>query len=195
MNKRQHQLLMALCLFIYTILGTTTRIYVAMNYLTWFCVLYFISSYIRIYGIHYKNVKIKWGWLSFISIIISAISVLVFSTIVNTSWREFIFVSDSNHIMAVISSICLFMYFKDLQIKNSAFINKVASCMFGVLLIHANSDTMRRWLWCETLDNVGWFQTDYAVFHALVSVTIIFIICVIIDIIRQKFVEKPFLNY
>ena len=83
------------------------------------------------------------------------------------------------------------MYFKDLQIKNSAFINKVASCMFGVLLIHANSDTMRRWLWCETLDNVGWFQTDYAVFHALVSVTIIFIICVIIDIIRQKFVEKP----
>lgn len=195
MNKRQHQLLMALCLFIYTILGTTTKIHITMNYVTWFCILYFISSYIRIYGINYEDVKMKWGWLSIFSIVISVSSVLVLSTIVNTPGREFIFVSDSNHIMAVISSICLFMYFKDLQIKNSAFINKVASCMFGVLLIHANSDTMRRWLWCETLDNVGWFQTDYAVFHALVSVTVIFIICVIIDIIRQKFVEKPFLNY
>lgn len=34
MNKRQHQLLLTLCLFIYTILGTTTKIYVAMNYVT-----------------------------------------------------------------------------------------------------------------------------------------------------------------
>lgn len=162
-----------------------------MNYVTWFCVLYFISSYIRIYGINYEDVKIKWGWLSIFSIVISVSSVLVLSTIVNTPGREFIFVSDSNHIMAVITSTCLFMYFKDLQIKNSAFINKVASCMFGVFLIHTNSDTMRQWLWRDTLDNVGWFQTDYAVFHALVSVTVIFIICVIIDIIRQKFVEKP----
>lgn len=191
MNKRQHQLLLALCLFIYTILGTTTRIYVTMNYVTWFCVLYIISSYIRIYGIHYKNVKIKWGWLSFISIIISATSVLVFSTIVNTPWREFILVSDSNHIMAVITSICLFMYFKDLPIKNSAFINKVASCMFGVLLIHANSNTMRQWLWHDTLDNVRWFATDYAVLHALISVILVFIICIVVDSFRIKYVEKP----
>ena len=77
------------------------------------------------------------------SIAISAASVLVLSTKVKTPGREF-FVSDSNHIMAVITSICLFMYFKNLQIKNSIFINKVASCMFGVLLIHANSDTMRQ---------------------------------------------------
>lgn len=194
MNKRQHQLLMALCLFIYTILGTTTKIHVTMNYVTWFCILYFISSYIRIYGINYEDVKIKWGWLSIFSIVISVSSVLILSTIVNTPGREFIFVSDSNHIMAVISSICLFMYFKDLQIKNSAFINKVASCMFGVLLIHANSDTMRQWLWRDTFNNVGWFANDYAVLHALISVTVIFIICIGLDFFRQRFVEKPLFN-
>lgn len=191
MNKRQHQLLMALCLFIYTILGTTTRIYVAINYVTWFCILYFISSYIRIYGINYKDVKIKWGWLSIFSIVISVSSVLVLSTIVNTPGREFILVSDSNHIMAVITSVCLFMYFKDLQIKNSAFINKVASCMFGVLLIHANSDTMRQWLWRDTFNNVGWFATDYAVLHALISVILVFIICIVVDSFRIKYVERP----
>lgn len=194
MNKQQHQLLLALCLFIYTILGTTARIYVSMNYVTWFCVLYFISSYIRIYGINYKDVKIKWGWLSLFSIVISVSSVLVLSIIVNTPGREFILVSDSNHIMAVITSVCLFMYFKDLQIKNSAFINKVASCMFGVLLIHANSDTMRQWLWRDTFDNVGWFATDYAVLHALISVTVIFIICIGLDLFRQRFVEKTLFN-
>lgn len=81
---------------------------------------------------------------------ISAANVLVLSTIVNTPGREFILVSDSNNIMAIITSICLFMYFKDLQIKNSTFINKVASCMFGVFFIHTNSDTMCQWLWYDT---------------------------------------------
>lgn len=92
--------------------------------------------------------------------------------------------------MAVITSVCMFMYFKDLPIRNSRLINTVASCMFGVLLIHANSDTMRQWLWCDMLDNVGWFATDYAVLHALVSVAGIFVVCVVIDVLRQRFVEK-----
>lgn len=30
----------------------------------------------------------------------------------------------------------------------------IAASTFGVLLIHANSETMRNWLWKDTLDNV-----------------------------------------
>lgn len=107
------------------------------------------------YGLEYGNLKIRWGWMSLISIVISAASVLVFSTMTDTPGREFFLVADSNHIMAVITSVCLFMYFKDLSIRNSRFINTVASCMFGVLLIHANSDTMRQWQWRDLLDNVS----------------------------------------
>ena len=73
-------------------------------------------------------------------------------------------------------------------------INTVASCMFGVLLIHANSDTMRQWLWQDLLDNVRWFATDYAVVHALASVAGIFVVCVVIDFLRQRFVEEPLFN-
>ena len=66
--------------------------------------------------------------------------------------------------------------------------------MFGVLLIHANSDTMRQWLWRDTFNNVGWFATDYAVLHALISVTMIFIISIGLDLFRLRFVEKPLFN-
>lgn len=192
LDRKRHLALIGLCLFIYTVLGTTLRIRVTMNYVTWFCILYFISSYIRMYGLEYGNLKIRWGWMSLISIVISAASVLVFSTMTETPGREFFLVADSNHIMAVITSVCLlFMYFKDLPIRNSRFINTVASCMFGVLLIHANSDTMRQWLWQDLLDNVRWFATDYAVVHALASVAGIFVVCVVIDFLRQRFVEEP----
>lgn len=44
LDKRMHLSLIALLLFIYTFLGTTD-LRVDMNYLTWFVVLYFISSY------------------------------------------------------------------------------------------------------------------------------------------------------
>lgn len=66
--------------------------------------------------------------------------------------------------------------------------------MFGVLLIHANSDTMRQWLWQDLLDNVRWIANDYAVLHALISVTVIFIICIGLDLFRQWFVEKQLFN-
>lgn len=56
------------------------------------------------YGLEYGNLKIRWGWMSLISIVISAASVLVFSTMTDTPGREFILVADSNHIMAVITS-------------------------------------------------------------------------------------------
>ena len=66
--------------------------------------------------------------------------------------------------------------------------------MFGVILIHTNSDTMRQWLWFDTFDNVGWFATDYAVLHAFISVTMIFIIRIGLDLFRLRFVEKTLFN-
>ena len=83
------------------------------------------------------------------------------------------------------------MYFKDWKLKHSHFINVIATTTFGVLLIHANSDIMRQWLWRDTLDNVGAYHTPYAILHALVSVAAVFILCVFIDYIRIKWIEKP----
>lgn len=58
MDRRMHGLLVLLCLFIYTVHGTLPGMSVSMNYVSWFCVLYFIASYIRLYAINMlSNVK------------------------------------------------------------------------------------------------------------------------------------------
>ena len=64
------------------------------------------------------------------------------------------YVSDSNTFLAVATGVSLFMTFKDLKMKYHKWINTIAASTFGVLLIHANSDTMRLWLWRDTLQNV-----------------------------------------
>ena len=61
LSKSQHLLLVILCLGIYTILGTVPWISVTLNYITWFCILYVVASYIRIYGIGRSEDKMFWG--------------------------------------------------------------------------------------------------------------------------------------
>lgn len=65
---------------------------------------------------------------------------------------------------------------------------------FGVLLIHANSETMRKWLWTDLLKSTEHFSSDFMPLYAFICVIAIFIVCCIIDQLRIKFLEKPFFN-
>ena len=60
LDKKQHLCLVSLSLGIYTVLGTLPGIEVRMNYVSWFCTLYFVASYIRFYEEKYKG-HVKWG--------------------------------------------------------------------------------------------------------------------------------------
>jgi hypothetical protein len=100
------------------------------------------------------------------------------------------FVSDSNAIMAVVASICSFMFFKSLPIGYRPLINQVAAATFGVFLIHTNGGNMRQWLWKDFLDNAGHYSGNIYL-HSVVCVLAIFTICTFIDIVRLHLIEKP----
>ena len=188
MTKRQHQLLICFCLFVYTFIGTIPIFKLKMNYVSWFCVLYFIASYIRFYYDTNINKTQKMRGYSALFIILSMISVLML--LYMNKYNVYFFVSDSNKILALLTAICSFMWFKDMKIEYSKWINTIASSMFGVLLIHANSDTMRHWLWKETLQNANHYGDNHYISYALISVVTVFIICIIIDQIRIHIIEK-----
>ena len=82
------------------------------------------------------------------------------------------------------------MYFKDLPIKQSKLINTISASTFGVLCIHANSDTMRQWLWKDVVDCVGQYSSDQMVLLSLISIFCIFSLCITIDYIRIHTLEK-----
>lgn len=120
LSKSQHLLLVILCLGIYTILGTVPWISVTLNYITWFCILYVVASYIRLYGIWRGEDKMFWGGASLVLIIISVLSVLMMlswgiSSGVRLDWSlVMFFVSDSNKLLAFlvsISTLCLLRIF------------------------------------------------------------------------------------
>lgn len=66
----------------------------------------------------------------------------------------------------------------------------ISASTFGVLCIHANSGTMRQWLWKDVVDCVGQYSSDQLVLFSLISIFCIFFSCIIIDYIRIHTLEK-----
>lgn len=192
LDKKMHGKLVLLCLFTYTLMGTIHRFEVSMNYVSWFCVLYFIASYIRLYGFCPRLSTAKWGGITCLMVILSILSVLYMAykqSIGQPHWA-YSYVADSNTLLAVLTAVASFMFFKDLKMKHHKWVNTIAASTFGVLLIHANSDTMRQWLWKDTLHNAEKYYTPDACLYALLAVLGVFVICIMIDYIRIHTVEK-----
>ncbi len=192
MNEKQHIRLLLVCSFTYILFGFVHR--VTMNYVSWYMVLYLISSYIRLYPKKLFNSTKFTGGVSALCIIISAVSV-VFGAWTCAKFDKnliFYFVTDSNTPFAVVTGVSTFLFFKNIKLGYSKIINTISASTFGVLLIHANSDAMRKWLWQDLLDNVGMYSSKYMPLHAIGSVLAIFIICTLIDILRINLIEKVF---
>lgn len=194
LKEKQHVYLILLSCFIYVFFGTVKLFPVTMNYVSWYIVLYFIASYIRLYPKKIFGNFVFWKWMLTICLILSAGSVIACTWIgvaINRN-MSYVFVTDSNTFLAVLTAISSFMLFKNIELRYNKVINTIASTTFGVLLLHTNS-VVRQWLWKDVLDNVGFYHSQWIWLHAIGSVFMVFAICSFIDLARIRLVERPFL--
>jgi len=110
---------------------------------------------------------------------------------------SYFFLRDSNKILAVAFAVCSFLWFKNLNIKYNKIINAFGAATFGVLLIHANSNAMRTWLWKDTVDCVGHYAQPLGnlILYSVGIVLVVFIVCNLIDQLRIKTLERWFFKW
>ncbi len=212
MNERQHRYLIGICLLTGSFLQTFLNAAKSFTYVGWFMALYLIASYIRLWTDGaYENKWLSrdffskrklWGFATVLMLLLSWGSVLAGAMAYAIMGKRlyYHFVADSNKLLAVGTAICAFLFFKNLQMGYSKMINKIAASVFGVLMIHANSDAMRRLLWGDLFDNVGAFERGAQhmgpfILHALGSVLALYIICTLLDMVRIQLIEKPFFRW
>lgn len=194
-DKREHTYLLVLLLIIYSIIPLGKNVEFAFNYVTWFSVIYILGAYLRRYGNDIKLSHKQWGWLALGSFILGCLSVLGLTYLHGRgAFNHFLpyhFVADSNKLFAVLISVTSFMWFKGIKMRYIPIINILGAATFGVLLIHANSDAMRQWLWKEVVDCSGHFgpSTVLTVSYATFSVLTIFIVCSAIEWFRASYIE------
>jgi len=196
-SKKEFERLLLILLSIQTVVSTF--IYNSYyEYLLWYVTVYFVGSYIRLYPSRWMSNRLFINRMVAFSIVIIALSILVLtlsSFYVGRMLPIYYFVSDSNKILAVLSSVSFFLFFLNLKLKPSKIINTIASATFGILLIHTSGDTMRRFLWRDTFHNVDWYDSPYLVIHSVLVVLSVYIVCAIIDLVRIRYIERSLFSY
>ncbi len=201
LTQRQHFWLATLCFLVFSVAASDPFIFsIRINYVLHFIVLFIIASYIRFYGFPVRISHRGWGWLTLASVLLGALSVVVLNIL--HIWRggnprgmdQFFFVADSNKVLAMAVALCSFMWFKDLKLRHVPLVNALGGVTFGVLLLHANSDAMRRWLWQQTVDVPGHFNDPWLWAYAPGVILIIFGVCAGIDWCRQHWLEERMVN-
>ena len=158
---------------------------------------YIIAAYVRLYPCKWFENKKIYIWGTIISVLLSWTSILVVdfvgSKIGFTNYYHM--VVNEHKFLAVLCSFSMFMVFKNITIKQNRVINTIASSTFGVFLIHTVSDTMRRFLWQDVFENTSYYNSPFLILHAILSVILVYIVCVCIDQLRINLLEKPVFSY
>lgn len=199
LDKRNHVLLILYALAVYSIIGKNPISPMSMYYVSWFCVIYLIGSYLRLYPYLDRNLFF-WRKSMLLAISISCVCVLgtIFFvsrfTLATSRDVVYYFVEDSNALLAVFVSVCVFMFFKNIHIKQNKLINTVGGGTFAILLIHDNLQ-VRLWLWNTFLNNQAVYPSNKVYIHAIVSVILIYVICSAIEFLRSKTIENPLIDF
>ncbi len=194
--------LIMLLLAMFTITSTFFFNDVIFHHVFWYVTLYFVAAYIRLYPTQWMNSSKVTGVLLGVTVILAILSVLVIDGLgfylnIDKDWGvSYFMVADSNKLLAFVVGCSAFLFFKNLKMKNSVVINRIAATTFGVLCIHANSDAMRQWLWKDLLGIAGFYELSLLqLIIAMTLVTVgVFVVCSILDTFRIYLIEKPVLS-
>jgi len=151
--------------------------FLAYNDTIWFIILYFVAAYFRLY-------KINVNKLIIFLIFIFGYLYQILDTVL-TRWVFEIYCP--NTLGNSVTSISLFLLFKDFKFKNK-FINAVASTTFGIYLIHEHN-LIRSWWWEKIFWQVQTGLNNYLLTFLTISL-ITFIGCAIVYFIYLKLVYK-----
>lgn len=196
LDKKLYQSLLVLLVICWSIIPTFTTSKYQSNDLLWFITLYAISGYVRIYGFNPKFKTKHYFILYGIFSVVAYLSSVVF-TFLGTKWSIFatyaIYFYGQEKLPTLLISLTLFMAFANLKMNYHKWINVVASATFGVYLIHNNSYVIS-FLWLDVFKNTQYQNPIMLIPYSIVAVIIVYVVCTLIDLLRQQTIEKVYLR-
>lgn len=197
LSKKEYQLFLIISLilfsFIPTFLTSTANFY--GNDLIQFLLFYSIGAYIRKYDLDFltkkKNVYLLMA--SSVTLILSVIVINLLSMKIPSLGMYANQFYERHSIVAIIFSVSLFKFFIFCKPFYNRFINTISATMFGVYLIHDNN-YIRYLLWHDIAHSGEYVLSNWLLLHVVLCVSLVFIVCIIIELTRKNLIEKPLFN-
>lgn len=168
----------------------------------WYCTLYLLAAYLRIYEPAWSCDRRRVSRLFAGSVGLSIVSVCALMFIGRrmglSTWIAYYLVFDSGKLLAFVCGVSCFLWFRGLDMQRSRMVNAVASTTFGVLLIHAHSGAMGAWLWEDIVDVSGHYLSlslPALIAWSIAVPAMVFCVCSCLDMLRQRFVEPIYMSW
>ena len=161
-----------------------------------FVLFYFTSLTLKRYPPNFISRKWLLGIIFVISWILCYALYITSSKNNNSTIQYFLDIfRDESSILNIAAGYSLFLFFKDFQLKPNKLVNRIASCTFGVLLIH-DHNILRNVFWSKIFPVRVCFAFPFYQFALCLIgfVLAIFIVCALFDYFRQVALEKPLFN-
>ncbi len=201
LSQRAYSRLLAILIIIFVvIIGGIPKLLTDMvgGRLVAMIVVYFIAGYIKRFRTEKKNNAGKHLLVAFLSfIVLFAGTYLITYVGVKTNnaflLKNIYFYRPFISPIVIIGSVSLFLGFTELNIKHSKFINVVASCTFGVFLLHSNNIIAP--LISKLFPIYKETNSGLIFVYTLGAICVIYIVCTLIDLLRQLTVEKLWFSF
>ena len=194
-TRKEHLNFILIGVSLFYILGTLTTKLIYGSELIQFVLIYSIGAYFNKYKDNLVNRYNKTIFL--LSIIILIISVITFDLLgckIDIFARHSTYLLNQQSFLTLTISISLFSIFANSKSFYNNIINLIASCIFGVYLISDNK-YIRKILWINLLKNANYVNSNYLVFHIIISLFLVFSCCIVIEYIRKKIIDRFYDKY
>ncbi len=195
LDKRTYEILIVSLFILWCLIPTFTNSAFQSNKLLWFITLYSFAGYVRLYGLNEKLTGKHYViiWLVFSALrYLSCVALIVIGTKYHIASEHSLYFYKQQSVLTFVSALALFMAFEKTQIGYSKIINTIASATFGVYLIHDNN-IIRPLIWQDLFKNSRYQDSAFIIPYSIIVVIAIFVVCSLIDLLRQILIERPFM--
>jgi len=191
MTKKENTTFLNIGILLFSIINTLTGQNFYGNELIQFILFYSLGAYLSKYKDNFFSKK-KNSLITVLITILILISSVIIIDLLGTKYL--VFRSYSTYLFKRTSIVCIllgtsiFSLFNQKETHNK-FINILSSSVLGVYLISDNSH-IRKVLWINILKVCNYVEKSSLIIHMLISVLLVYIICLLIDLIRKHTLEK-----
>ncbi len=189
LSQDSYKKFILICFTLWSLIPTLT---IKANYgfsnLTWFIFVYSVGAYFKIYNIKFKFVNCLYLLFSIITIQLTIIYIFLLYVSINIPSYFF----NINNIYQFIMAVAIFNIFGNLELNHNILINKIASSVFAVYLIHDNM-FLRPYLWHNILHIENILYLNNYLLITVITVVSIFCLCILADKICIQ-IYTPIIN-
>ena len=194
LDKKSFLILIVILLSLWTVMTTLTASKLESNYVIWMVVLYFVGSYIRVYGFPFNIKKFK-ASLILLFVLLFMLASYCFISLLSAKHQFLVghemYFYDMQRIPAVIASILIFYLFYKSNFKSNWIINIISICTFGVFLIHDHY-IVRELIWKSLFKNALFQNNPLLPLYSLGVCITVFSACLLVEFLRKITVENLF---